>query len=178
MPKWYLTTFLCENKATRWILTKSPRCDGINLKLKVHGHYFSKFSFLLHLKDHHSKDVNFKFHLKQSSRLHIRSNFVYCRTLPKSYICVSLIMVTITRHVFINTYVTQVFFIPVGAQGGSMEHPLRKPFSNRNFAMKFAPYGLSRTIIPEKNSLKCYTNSKWRPNNRFLFCVVSILAKI
>ena len=31
-------------------------------------------------------------------------------------------------------------FTPVGAQGGSMEPPLRKPFSHRNFAMKFEPY--------------------------------------
>ena len=35
-------------------------------------------SFLFHLKNHHSKDVNFKFHLKRSSRLDVRSNFVYC----------------------------------------------------------------------------------------------------
>ena len=33
------------------------------------------------------------------------------------------------------------------------------------------------TIIPEKN-VKCCTVSKWRPNNRFLFRVASILAKI
>ena len=32
-------------------------------------------------------------------------------------------------------------FTPVSAQGGgSMEPPLRKPLSHRNFAMKFAPY--------------------------------------
>ena len=78
MPQWYLTTFLCENKATRWILTKSPRCDGVNLcicEVKDARSYFSKFSFLFHLKDRHSKDVNFKLHLKQSS------NFVYCSCL-------------------------------------------------------------------------------------------------
>ena len=78
MPKWYLTTFLCENKSTRWILTKSPRCDRVNLcKCEVKGaqSYFPKLSFLLNLKDRHSKDVNFKFHLKQSS------NFVYCSCL-------------------------------------------------------------------------------------------------
>ena len=30
-------------------------------------------------------------------------------------------------------------FTPVGAQGGFMEPPLRKPLSHQNFAMKFAP---------------------------------------
>ena len=67
---------------------------------------FSKFSFLFHLKNHYSKDVNFKFQLKQSSRLEIRSNFVYCSCL---YLTVSLIMVTITSHVFINIFQTEHF---------------------------------------------------------------------
>ena len=74
----YLTTFLCENKATRWILTTFPRYDRVTLcicEVKGSRSYFSKFSFRFHLKDRHSKDVNFKFHLKQSS------NFVYCSCL-------------------------------------------------------------------------------------------------
>ena len=72
----------------------------------------------------------------------------------------------------------------------------RYHFPTEIFAMKCAPYmyALLETIIPGKN-LKCctvskwcnilsfspelcYTISKWRPNNRFLFRVVSILAKI
>ena len=32
------------------------------VNLKVHGPIFSKSSFLFHLKNHHSKDVNVKFH--------------------------------------------------------------------------------------------------------------------
>ena len=78
MPQWYLTTFLWENKATRWILTKFPRCDRVNLcicEVKGSRSYFSNFSFMFHLEDRHSKDVNFKFHLKQSS------NFVHCSCL-------------------------------------------------------------------------------------------------
>ena len=43
--------------------------------------YFSKFSFLFHLKNHHSKDVNFKFQSKQSSCLDVQSNFVSCSCL-------------------------------------------------------------------------------------------------
>ena len=39
--------------------------------------YFSKFSSLFHLKNHHSKDVNFKFQLKRSSHLDVRINCVY-----------------------------------------------------------------------------------------------------
>ena len=70
-----------HSSATRWILTKSPRCDRVNLCIyQVKGArsvIFVKIhiSFLFHLKDRHSKDVNFKFHLKQSS------NFVYCSCL-------------------------------------------------------------------------------------------------
>ena len=52
---------------------------------------FSKFSFLFHLKNHHSKDVNLKFWLKSWSQL------------PIPY-CVGLIMVTISRHIFINIF--------------------------------------------------------------------------
>ena len=78
MPQWYLTTFLC-NKMD--LDLKSPRCDRVNLCIcEVKGArsvIFVKIhiSFLFHLKDRHSKDVNFKFHLKQSS------NFVYCSCL-------------------------------------------------------------------------------------------------
>ena len=68
--------------------------------------YFSKFSFLFHLKNHHSKDVNFKFQLKQLSGLGVRCNFVYCCLY---LICVSLIMVTIIRHIFINIFQTENF---------------------------------------------------------------------
>ena len=42
---------------------------------------FSKFSFLFHLKNRHSEDVNFKIRLKRSIHLDIWSNFVYCSCL-------------------------------------------------------------------------------------------------
>ena len=38
--------------------------------------YFSKISFLFYLKDHHTKDVNFKCQLNQSSHLDVGSNFI------------------------------------------------------------------------------------------------------
>ena len=44
--------------------------------------------------------MNSKFELEQSSPLDVRSNFMICSCL--SY-CVSLIMVTITRHFFISS---------------------------------------------------------------------------
>ena len=56
--------------------------------------YFSKPSFLLHLEDHHTKDVNLKFHLKRLSHFDCKLQ------LPISY-CVSIIMVTITRHILL-----------------------------------------------------------------------------
>ena len=49
--------------------------------LKMHGpfffFFFFKFSLWFHLKNHNSKDVNFKFQLKLSCRLDARSNYVY-----------------------------------------------------------------------------------------------------
>ena len=39
------------------------------------------FSFLFHLKNHHSKDVKLKFQLKRSSHLDVQSKFVYCSCL-------------------------------------------------------------------------------------------------
>ena len=68
--QWYLTTVLCENKATRWILTKSPRCDRVNLcicEVKGARSYFSKFSFLFHLKDRHYKDIKDLSHFQWKS---------------------------------------------------------------------------------------------------------------
>ena len=49
--------------------------------------YFSKLSFLFHLKNHNSKDVNLKF---------------------PSY-CESLVMVIITRHIFIDIFQNECF---------------------------------------------------------------------
>ena len=69
--------------------------------------YFSKFSFLFHLKNHHFKDVNWEFQLKWSSHLDARSRFVYCSC--QYFYCVSLIMVTITRHIFINIFQMEHF---------------------------------------------------------------------
>ena len=43
--------------------------------------YFSKLSFLFHLKDQHTKDINLKFELNRSSHLDAGSNFVYCSCL-------------------------------------------------------------------------------------------------
>ena len=49
--------------------------------------YFSKFSFLFHVKNHLSKDVNLEFQLKQSSRLDVGSSCiaVACILLCKLY---------------------------------------------------------------------------------------------
>ena len=62
--------------------------------------YFSKFCFLFHLKNHHSKDVNFKFQLKQSSHLDVGS---ICILQVPIISCKLNYIVTITRYVFINT---------------------------------------------------------------------------
>ena len=76
----------------------------------------------------------------------------------------------------LNTSVTKVLLLLL-VPNGVPWNPL-KTLSHRNFAIKLAPYMsvLSKTIIREK--VKCQTVSKWRPNNRFLFCVISTFVKI
>ena len=63
--------------------------------------YLSKSSFMFHLKNQHPKVIKSKFEFKLSSCLNVWSNFVIWSCLYFT-VCVSLIMVTITRHVFIN----------------------------------------------------------------------------
>ena len=61
-------------------------CEPLNVSfLKVHGPIFPKFNFIFDLKDHHTKDVNFKVQLKWSNRLDLVSNFVYCSCLYHVY---------------------------------------------------------------------------------------------
>ena len=50
-------------------------------RLKGARSYFYKFSFVFHVKDHHTKDVNLKFQLNWSNCLDVVSNFVYCSCL-------------------------------------------------------------------------------------------------
>ena len=55
---------------------------------------FSKFSFLFHLKDHYTKDVNFEFQLNRSNRLDVASDFVHC----SCYILLCKINSSATSH--------------------------------------------------------------------------------
>ena len=85
---WQMTV-ICSINAKSPLL--SPVSDNLHF---TDGHYFipifdqsihfkgtrsyvSKLSFLILLKNHHSKDVNLKFQLKRLSLLDVRSNFVY-----------------------------------------------------------------------------------------------------
>ena len=89
------------------LMTKIKNFYMISVK-GVRSYFFFKITFLFNLKNHNSKDVNFKFQLKRSSRLDVRSNFVY---IADAYILyyVSLITVTLTRHVFTNIFKTARF---------------------------------------------------------------------
>ena len=85
-----------------------------------------------------------------------------------------------TLHYMLHVKWPRYFLLPlVPKGGGSMEPPLRKPLSHRNFAMKFAPYmyGLYKNHNSAKKIFKCCSVSKWRPNNRLLCRVILILAK-
>ena len=68
--------------------------------------FFSKFSFLFHLKDH-TQRCKFKISVETFKPSGCRKQF-YILQLPISY-CVSLIMVTITGHIFINIFQTEHF---------------------------------------------------------------------
>ena len=61
--------------------------------LKVHGHIFSEFVFLIDLENHHSKDMNLTFLVETAKPFECTGQFCILQ-LPISY-SVSLIMVTI-----------------------------------------------------------------------------------
>ena len=61
--------------AIKWVQTSLVLVQWF-LSIKSARSYFSKFSFLFHLRNHHSKDINLKFQLNQSSCLDC--NFIYC----------------------------------------------------------------------------------------------------
>ena len=62
---------------------------------------------------------------------------------------------------------TKVLLLPLVPKGGSKGPNRRKPLSQRNFEMKFAPYMYAPQKIIATNNLKSCSVSKWRPNNRF-----------
>ena len=74
----------CLLKISAIICSFKLECHILAVHLKGAQFYFSTFSFLFHLKNHHYKDSNLKFQLKRSSCLNIQSKH-----------CVSVIMVTI-----------------------------------------------------------------------------------
>ena len=47
-----------------------------------------------------------------------------------------------------------------------------------NYLFYFLLWTIKKIIILKKNKTKCSTVSKWRSNDRFLFRIISILAKI
>ena len=69
----------------------------------MHGPIFanSVFNFLFHLKDRHSKDVNWN-----GQAVWMYEAIMH---LPNISYCVSLIIVTTSRHVFINFFQTEHF---------------------------------------------------------------------
>ena len=88
--------------------------------------------------------------------------------------CYIFAMLSVTSHLS-----DQGTFTPVGAQGGPME-PLKKTTFPREFSNEIGTIYVW-TIKNHNSGIKCWkccTVSKWRPNNRFSFCIISILAKI
>ena len=77
-------------------------------------------------------------------------------------------------------------FTPVGAQGGLHRTPLKKTtfppeFRNEIWNLHYVCMDYKKSQFckkKKKKKWKCCTVSKWQPNNRFFFCVISILAKI
>ena len=78
--------------------------------LKVHGPIFKNLRFFFFpLKNHHSKDVNFKFQLKWSSHLNLQSNFLL-QLLISYYVSLIMVTTTICSHVFVNIYQMESLF--------------------------------------------------------------------
>ena len=76
---------------------------------------------------------------------------------------------------------TKVLLLPLVPKGGGGP---RDPSIENHFPSRILQWNLHHTCMDYKKSQfckknwKCCTVSKWRPNNRFLFRVISILAKI
>ena len=64
-------------------------------------------------------------------------------------------------------------------RGGSMEPPRENHFPTGilQWNLHHICTGHKKSQFCKKKKIKCCTVSKWRPNNRFLFRVISILAK-
>ena len=69
----------------------------------------------------------------------------------------------------------QCTFTPVDAQGGSMENHFSTWILQWNLLHICTGNNKSQLC---KKILKCCNVSKWRPNNQFLFCVISIFGQI
>ena len=99
----------------------------VKIKRKGAQSYFSKSksSFLFHLKNHHSKDEYFKIHL----------NFWMYEVIMYIAVClylsVSLIMVTITRHIFINIFQTEHFLAVKFSMGNKLSCDSKIPQSSK-----------------------------------------------
>ena len=83
---------------------------------------------------------------------------------------------------FVNTKVTKVLLLPLVPKGGSMEPPWENHFLTGilQWNLHHICTGHKKSQFcqkKKKKKIKCCTISKWRPNNRFLFQVISILAK-
>ena len=85
----------------------SSACVAFSSGLKGAWFFFSKFSFLFYLKNHHSKISG-----KTVKPFGCRKKICILQ-LPIPY-CVSLIMVTITGHIFINFFNTKQFLAVMG----------------------------------------------------------------
>ena len=78
---------------------------------------------------------------------------------------------------------TKVLLLPLVPKGGGVP---RDPSVENHFPSRILQWNLHHICMDYKKSQfwkkkknwKCCTVSKWRPNNRFLFRVISILAKI
>ena len=66
--------------------------------------FCSKLSFLFHLNNHHSKTENVTFWLKRPKPFAWRRTNQFCILQLPIFYCVSLVVVTITRHVFISLW--------------------------------------------------------------------------
>ena len=86
------TSVFRERDHASWNMYKGVQC------------FFTKVSFPFHLKNHHAlQSCKFTFGLKRSSCLDVRSNSVICS-------CLYLIMVTIIRYIFTNSFQNRICF--------------------------------------------------------------------
>ncbi len=101
---------------------------------------FLRLEIFIHMMRHNQKNLGFKFQLNQSNRLDMRRDKVFCKCLIPY--CVSIMMATITRNIFINIIQTVHFLAVTFTRGGEKNMTILLIPKSQKVWEKSGPIGL------------------------------------